>query len=30
MRDLGFTDVNVLKGGWKAWKFVDYPVESTL
>ena len=27
MKDLGFSDVKVLKGGWKAWMMFDYPVD---
>jgi len=27
MTDTGFAEVYVLKGGWNAWKLVDYPVD---
>jgi 3-mercaptopyruvate sulfurtransferase SseA len=27
MKDIGLSDVYVLKGGWKAWVMFDYPVD---
>jgi len=27
MKDIGFSDVYVLKGGWIAWVMLNYPVD---
>jgi len=28
MMEMGFTAVEVLKGGWKAWEAAKYPTEA--
>ncbi|MGM0788315.1 MAG: rhodanese-like domain-containing protein [Thermodesulfobacteriota bacterium] len=28
MKDHGFEDVYVIKGGWQQWREADFPVES--